>query len=109
MHLNLYKNREINQRDFYQGNTEFAGDKATALAKFNKGLAHPVQIHYAGFDKPWNCFRLTRRHDWIKAMKPTPGGMVLYLKSLPRNLLMRTKRYSLKRFLRKTYKRITNR
>ena len=99
----------MNQRDFYQGNTEFAGDKATALAKFNKGLAHPVQIHYAGFDKPWNCFRLTRRQDWIKAMKSTPGGMVLYLKSLPRNLLMRTKRYSLKRFLRKTYKRITNR
>ena len=97
----------MNQRDFYQGNTEFAGDKATALAKFNKGLAHPVQIHYAGFDKPWNCFRLTRRQDWIKAMKSTPGGMVLYLKSLPRNLLMRTKRYSLKRFLRKTYKRIT--
>ena len=99
----------MNQRDFYQGNTEFAGDKVIALAKFNEGLAHPVQIHYAGFDKPWNCFRLIRRKDWIKAMKATPGGMALYLISLPQNLLMRTKRYSLKRFLRKTYKRITNR
>ena len=100
---------DMNKREFYQGNTEFAGDKTQALARFREGLAHPIQIHYAGFDKPWNCFRLTRRKDWMQAMRETPGGLTLYLKLLPWNLLRRTKRYSMKRFLRKTYHKIIRR
>lgn len=92
-------------KEFYQGNPEFSGDRDKALAKFREGLAHPVQLHYAGFDKPWNSFRLLRKKDWMEALKRTPGGMALYLAQLPCNRLKRLRRYSLKRFLKKHLKK----
>lgn len=99
---------DMNSRDFYQGNTEFAGDKAQALATFRKALAAPVQIHYAGFYKPWNSFGITCQKEWMAALRQLPArqGVLLYLSSLPRNLLRRLRHYSLRRFLRKLSDRI---
>ena len=102
---------DMSHREFYQGNTEFAGDRTQALALFNEALEHPIQIHYAGFNKPWNSFGITRQKDWMEALMDVPAkeGILLYLATLPYNLLRRLKRYSLKRFLRKLSKKIKKR
>ena len=99
---------DMENDEFFQGNPFFAGNKAEALAKFRNGLAHPIQLHYAGFNKPWNSFGITRQKDWMEALMDVPAkeGILLYLATLPYNLLRRLKRYSLKRFLRKLSKKI---
>ncbi len=104
---NFFYRPDAEPEEFYQGNTEFSGDRAVASSKFREGLAHPVQIHYPGFNKPWNSFRLLRGKDWMEALRHVPEGKRLYLTQLPCNLLKRTRRYSLKRFLRKIHKRMS--
>ncbi len=97
---------DIGDREFYQGNTEFAGDRNAAIAKLQKALDYPVQIHYAGFNKPWNSFFITKQGEWVKALFETKGAVLMYIQLLPFYLFRRTKRYSLKRFLRKVQKKL---
>lgn len=75
------------------------------LDSFMNALEHPVQLHYAGFFKPWNSFFSPKQSVWFRELIDA-GFMGAYLMKLPFFLYRRSKNYSLRRFCKKIYKRL---
>lgn len=96
---------DMNKQSFYQGNTYFAGNKDEALHRFYHDLSHPIQVHYAGFNKPWNSIFTSHWGIWMREMWIS-GCLSLYLQQLPYSLWRRCRRYNLKRFCGKVYRNI---
>lgn len=71
----------------------------------NEALRNPIQVHYAGYNKPWNSFFITKWTLWLHVLYDA-GFVFEYLKKLPFYILQRRKKYSLHRFLNKAYKKL---
>ena len=63
-------------------------------------LNTPVQVHYAGYEKPWNNPFCRKSGMWFKTLKDV-GLVCEYLKKQPFYLKHRIKRYNIARFLSK--------
>jgi lipopolysaccharide biosynthesis glycosyltransferase len=50
--------------DYYQAPTDLEHDLNFTAGEVRHALDHPVQLHYAGRDKPWNCPACTRSEVW---------------------------------------------
>ena len=81
-------------------------DLTFPLSTFESALNNPVQLHYAGFFKPWNSFFSTKQSTWFSYLFEV-GYIFEFLKKFPYFMYRRSKNYSLKRFCRKMYNRIT--
>lgn len=71
-------------------------------------LQHPVQLHFVGADKPWNSFGVPCAGVWWKELRSS-GFTVSYLCALPGIVRQRLRRYSLRRFVRKLWNRLSGR
>lgn len=90
---------------FFTGNPSLPPDTDECRKLYAYALAHPVQLHYVGADKPWNSLGVPKQRLWLSMLNET-GFTGRFLKALPAIVRQRLKRYSLKRFLRKLYNRI---
>ena len=90
---------------FFTGNPSLPTDIDECRKLYANALAHPVQLHYVGANKPWNAIGVPKQRLWLSMLNET-GFTGRFLKALPAFMLQRLKRYSLKRFLRKLYNRI---
>lgn len=103
---NTFYSLDMNGREFYQGNTQFAGDNAIALKKFNDALDNPIQLHYVGFNKPWNSLFVAKQRHWMAEMVDSKC-LWLYISEIPYNfIVLRIKRYNVSRFLKKLKNRL---
>lgn len=84
-------------------NVSFVSDIESAKENFIQALQNPIQLHYAGFLKPWNSFFTRKQKLWFKELFRN-GFFIDYLCDLPYFLYRRSKKYSLKRFIRKQLK-----
>ena len=73
-------------------------------ALYADALARPVQLHFVGADKPWNSLRVPRSSVWWNELRAC-GYTLYYIVALPGILRQKLKRYSLRRFLNKTFSR----
>ena len=82
----------------------FPADRQEQETLYADALARPVQLHFVGADKPWNSLRVPRSSVWWNELRA--GGYTLYyIVALPGILRQKLKRYSLRRFLNKTFSR----
>ncbi|MDR2496366.1 MAG: hypothetical protein LBD21_04485 [Tannerellaceae bacterium] len=73
-------------------------------AQFEDLLRSPVLLHYIGPLKPWNSFFRGKQGIWFRYL--IEGDLFMYyLRKLPAALNKRLKRYSIKRFIRKIFKK----
>lgn len=70
-----------------------------------EALRNPIQIHYAGYNKPWNSFFIAKWSEWMKSLV-TAGFITEYLKYLPYYLFQRRKKYNLNRFIGKVKRKV---
>lgn len=91
---------------FFTSNRSLPPSQDECRKLYTQALAHPVQLHYVGADKPWNALCVPKQRLWWDVLNKT-GFTGYFLKSLPAIMRQRMKRYSLKRFLRKMYNRIS--
>lgn len=85
---------------------EFEESPQIAEQEFKKALDEAVQVHYVGYNKPWNSFFIPKWSLWMKYLTES-DCFYEYLRMLPYFLVRRLKRYSLQRFIGKLKKRIT--
>lgn len=88
--------------DFYKGTPEFDCPHEEAVKHFISALRNPVQIHYAGPNKPWNSIMVTKQNEWFKAMIKA-GCLWEYIYSQPSFFINKIKKYSLRRFINKHF------
>lgn len=82
---------------------ELSGSYDERLKAFDHTLAHPVQIHYVGANKPWNRLGVDRQLTWLKYAWQA-GVLPRFVAEFPRQWLKASqRRYSLRRFLRKLF------
>jgi len=82
---------------------ELSGSYDECLRAFEQTLAHPVQIHYVGANKPWNRLGVDRQQTWLKYAWQA-GVLPRFIAEFPRQWLEASRRrYSLSRFLRKLF------
>ena len=104
---NSYYKEDSNNIAFYQDNDGFPKDKETAFLYFVKALYQPVQVHYVGERKPWNSFSsVPKKELWFSTLSET-GCANRYYKTLPVFILRRFRKYSLKRFGSKIFRRLS--
>lgn len=96
---------DISKFEFYKGTPEFNCSREEAARRFKKALQEPVQIHYAGPDKPWNSIMVRKHNEWLKAMYKA-GCTTEYIMSQPKFMINKLKKYSLKRFIGKMMKKV---
>lgn len=97
---------DISQIEFNSDITAFKENRPLAEQQFKESLEEAVQVHYVGSHKPWNSFFIPRWNLWMSTLFES-GFFAEYLKSLPVFLLLRLKKYNLKRFIGKVRKRYT--
>ncbi|MDR2691926.1 MAG: glycosyltransferase family 8 protein [Dysgonamonadaceae bacterium] len=73
---------------------------------FIESLKNPVQLHYAGYNKPWNSFFGKKWFEWFQEVNDA-GLTGDYLQKLPCYLFQRRKQYNLLRFIGKMNKKFT--
>lgn len=98
---------DSSQVEFNSDVEEFKENRQIALQEFKTALDEAVQVHYVGYNKPWNSFFIPKWNLWMSYLKES-GFFWEYLKMQPHFLIRRLKRYNLKRFMGKVKKRITN-
>lgn len=98
--ITSYYKLDISNYRFYKGTPEFNCSKEEAAAIFKDALKNPIQIHYAGPDKPWNSMFIDKQNIWLKAMIES-GCLYEYIISQPKFLIKKIQKYSLKRFIYK--------
>ncbi len=69
-------------------------------ALYADALAHPVQLHFVGADKPWNSLWVPRAGVWWRELWQS-GFAGRYVRALPSFVRQKLRRYSLKRFVGK--------
>lgn len=100
--INSFYKIDIDKFDFYEGTPDFDCPHREAAEHFKSALDNPVQIHYAGPDKPWNSIMVTKQMEWFKAMIKA-GCLWEYIYSQPKFFAQKIKKYSLRRFIRKHF------
>ncbi len=90
---------------FFTRNRSLPRNPDECRRQYAQALAHPVQLHYVGADKPWNALGVPKQRLWLHSLCEA-GFTGEFLKALPAFTLQKLKRYSLKRFFRKMYNRI---
>ena len=88
-----YKNKDLIKSDLF-----------FPISTFESALKNPVQLHYAGFFKPWNSFFSKKQNIWFQYLFES-GSLFDFLKKFPYFMYRRSKNYSLKRFFHKAYNR----
>lgn len=96
-------NEDLSKFNFYKDNPELNCSHNEALICIKKAMENPIQLHYAGPNKPWNSIMVTKQREWLKAMIKT-GCLLEYIYSQPMFFAQKLKRYSLRRFIRKHFK-----
>lgn len=107
---NTYYRLNTKSISFYTKNktlTPSSDNKEDMLKQFEQSLSHPVQLHYVGPDKPWNSLCCPKQLLWFASLKEA-GAVIRYIASLPAYMQQKIKRYSIKRFMRKLYGRLTS-
>lgn len=102
---NYYSASPLNT-PFYSLNTCLPADDKARRSVYAHALAHPIQLHYAGADKPWNSLLVPQQQRWLAALWRS-GATPFYLRVLPMLLRLKLRRYSLSRFLEKAKKRLS--
>lgn len=64
------------------------------------GLNNVIQLHYAGFLKPWNSFFLQKQNIWLEELIES-GYVFEFIKKIPYYLYRRLRKYSIKRYIKK--------
>ncbi|MDR0733844.1 MAG: hypothetical protein LBF08_07280 [Dysgonamonadaceae bacterium] len=82
----------------------FNSDLENAESLFIESLKNPVQLHYAGYDKPWNSLFCKKWFAWFREVNDA-GLTGEYLRKLPYYLFQRRKHYNLLRFIGKMKKK----
>lgn len=100
--INSFYKINIDKFHFYEGTPDFDCPHREAAEHFKSALDNPVQIHYAGPDKPWNSIMVTKQMEWFKAMIKA-GCLWEYIYSQPKFFAQKIKKYSLRRFIRKHF------
>ena len=100
--INSFYKIDIDKFHFYEGTPDFDCPHREAAEHFKSALDNPVQIHYAGPDKPWNSIMVTKQMEWFKAMIKA-GCLWEYIYSQPKFFAQKIKKYSLRRFIRKHF------
>jgi len=57
--------------DYYRTDTDLHLDLHYSAGEVRQAMANPVQLHYAGRDKPWNSPACTRSEVWFAALGRT--------------------------------------
>jgi lipopolysaccharide biosynthesis glycosyltransferase len=57
--------------DLYESEADFAKDLRFSASEVREALLNPVQLHFAGPDKPWKKLDCTRSEDWFIALAKT--------------------------------------
>ncbi len=104
---NYYYNVNPATAAFYRDNDRLPVVHEQAARLFAEALAHPVQLHYVGENKPWNSLSVAKHGLWLALLRES-GYTGRLLRDLPRLMRQRLKRYSLKRFLSKIANRFTS-
>ena len=90
---------------FYKDNDGFPKDKEQARKVFTHALEHPVQLHYVGEKKPWNSWGVMKQRIWFEYLNES-GCVSHVMQMLPIFAIRRLRKYSLKRFLKKTNEKL---
>lgn len=93
---------------FYNDNDSIPKDPIIAEEMFTCALRNPIQLHYVGERKPWNSFPIPKQKLWYSVLRES-GYTSHWIRALPRIILKKYSRYSLKRFISKIKKRMTQR
>ena len=88
------------QADFCPYSDVLPADRKECERLYADALAHPVQLHFVGADKPWNSLRVPCSATWWQALRAS-GFTFRYLCALPGIVRQKLRRYSLRRFLHK--------
>ena len=58
--------------DYYQTDADLGSDLNFSAEEVRQALDHPVQLHYAGSNKPWNKPDCTKSEVWFATLSETP-------------------------------------
>lgn len=97
---NTYYRIPPEQADFCPYSDVLPADRKECERLYADALAHPVQLHFVGADKPWNSLRVPCSATWWQALRAS-GFTFRYLCALPGIVRQKLRRYSLRRFLHK--------
>lgn len=100
--LSAFYKLNVQNIRFYKGTPDFDCSHNEAVKHFLSALNNPLQLHYAGPDKPWNSIMVTKQKEWLKAMVKAQC-LWEYIYSQPRFFMQKIKRYSLRRFIYKHF------
>ncbi len=101
---NYYNEKDIDPASLTDEFVELNKEE-NPLSILKDALAHPIMIHFVGVEKPWNSWGIPKQEVWNHYLKDS-GCFFDYLLDLPIQLNKRLKRLSLRRFLRKLFKKI---
>lgn len=93
---------------FYKGSEVYFSDQKQGAKLFKQALETPILLHYAGALKPWNSYFREKWNIWLSMMYEA-GFLKEYILSRSHFLRQRLQRYSLRRFLKKLYVRLSQR
>jgi lipopolysaccharide biosynthesis glycosyltransferase len=71
--------------EFYRSEADWADDLHYPPEEVGRALHRPIQLHYAGVDKPWKRPGTVRGHHWFETLARTPF-LGDYLTMLERDL-----------------------
>lgn len=97
---NTYYRIPPEQADFCHYSDVLPADRKECERLYADALAHPVQLHFVGADKPWNSLQVPQSSIWWRALRES-GFTSRYLCALPGIVRQKLRRYSLRRFLNK--------
>lgn len=103
---NNYYSVDADRTPFYPLNGCLPSDPVEQRKAFKEALAHPVQLHFIGPDKPWNSLGVPKQAVWFAALWES-GQTSAYLLALPHIVRRRLQRYNLRRFFGKLKKRLS--
>lgn len=103
---NTYYEVDADRTPFYPFNGCLPKDPIEKQQAFKEALAHPIQLHFIGPNKPWNSLGVPKQRLWFAALWES-GQTLAYLEALPRIVRQRLQRYNLRRFFGKLKKRLS--
>lgn len=101
---NVYYRVDADRTPFYEHCLCLPTADGERRAAFKEALAHPVQVHYIGAEKPWNSLGVPKQGLWLRTLLAS-RQTTYYIYCLPRILRQKMRRYSLKRFVGKLMRR----
>lgn len=105
MVLNSYYALDVAKETFFKYNEGLSAKREDNLRMFREALAHPVQLHFVGAEKPWNNPFVNKSRVWFGYLVRS-GCAFEYICLLPHIILKKLSNYSLRRFLKKVARRL---